>query len=87
MLQRWFLDHPHTIGESYSEHQRAAFSYSGALFAAALAAFIHGLVPCLFERYASRTVTRLHQRMSARLNRPDAAAPDAREPARARSRV
>jgi hypothetical protein len=82
MLQRWFLDHPRSVAESYSEHQRVAFAYSGTLFAAAIAAFIHGLVPCLFEDYASRTVMRLHEGMSARRKRQQMPAPDSREPAR-----
>jgi hypothetical protein len=63
MFQRWFLDHPRSVGESYFEHQRVAFGFSAALFMAAIACFIHGLVPGLFKHTASGMVARLHDRM------------------------
>ena len=63
MFRRWFLDHPSSVGEGYFEHQRMAFSFSNALFMAAIACFIHGLVPGLFKRTASGMVARLHDRM------------------------
>lgn len=63
MFQRWFLDRPRSVGESYFEHQRMAFGFSMALFAAAIACFIHGLVPGLFKRTASGMIAQLHGRM------------------------
>jgi hypothetical protein len=66
MFRRWFLDHPQSLGESYGEHQRAALAYSVSLALAAIACFIHAIVPCLFERTASQTVTRLYENMRAR---------------------
>lgn len=58
--------HPRSLGESYGGHQVAALSYSWTLLTAAMACFVHALVPCLFESTASRTVTRLYEKMSAR---------------------
>ena len=69
MFYTLFTDHPAIRGETYSQHQRAAFSYAAALLAAAFAAFVHGLVPCLFETTASRNVARLQANMSARSRR------------------
>lgn len=69
MFYALFRDHPTTRGESYFQHQRAAFSYAAALLAAGLAAFVHGLVPCLFQTTASRTVARLQASMAARSRR------------------
>jgi hypothetical protein len=66
MFHKAFIAHPQTVGESYIEHQRVALSYAGTLMVAGLAAAAHGLVPCLFETTASRTVARLHARMAAR---------------------
>jgi hypothetical protein len=66
MFYTLFTDHPATLGESYFRHQRAAFSYAATLLAASLAAFVHGLIPCLFETTASRTVARLQASMAAR---------------------
>ena len=69
MFYMLFTDHPANRGETYFQHQRAAFSYAATLLAAGLAAFVHGLVPCLFETTASRTVARLQASMAARSRR------------------
>lgn len=63
MFQRWFLDHPRSVGESYFEHQRLAFGFSIVLFMAAVVCLIHGLVPGLFKRTASGMLAHLHDRM------------------------
>jgi hypothetical protein len=66
MFERWFLAHPHSVGESYAAHLRAAASFAGLLFLASAACLIHAVFPFLFERTASRTVMRLHERMTRR---------------------
>ena len=73
MLDEWFLAHPRSVNESYSQHRRAAWGFSASLLKAAAACFIHGLVPVLFESTASRTVAALHERMvtQRRSVRPD----------------
>ena len=79
MLSDWFESHPRSVGETYFEHQRVAVGFSGALLKAALACFIHGLCPALFQTTASRAVTELHAKITARQshaaepgeNRPD----------------
>ena len=63
MLNDLFLSHPHSIGESYFEHQKTALGFALALMAAGMACMIHALVPCLFQTRASRAVAQLHQRM------------------------
>lgn len=62
MIQRIFLDHPATVDETYGQHFLFALKFSGALFAAAGAALVHALIPCLFEKTASKTVARLYAR-------------------------
>ena len=66
MLQKLFLAHPHSVGESYFVHQRVALTVCFTLFGAALAALVHALIPALCERTASRTILALHQRITAR---------------------
>ncbi len=66
MLQALFVEHPRSVGETYFEHQRQAFSFGGAMLLAALACFVHGLVPAWFRCTGSQTITRLHERMRAR---------------------
>lgn len=65
-LNTVFKDHPASVGETYWEHMRLALGFSVTLFAAAFAALAHALVPCLFEKTASRTIRRLHDRMENR---------------------
>lgn len=62
MIQRIFLDHPATVDETYGQHFLFALKFSGALFAAAGAALVHALIPCLFEKTASKAVARLYAR-------------------------
>ena len=86
MLSRWFLDHPHSVNESYLAHQGRALRFSGSLLAAAGACFIHALVPGLFERTGSRTIERLHDEMVVHRKRTETAAPRAVQPAAILSR-
>ena len=78
-LRRLFIAHPASLGETYPEHMRASLSYAVPLLGAALAAFVHALLPFLFTATASLTVKALYARMtrrcatcpSGRLHRPD----------------
>lgn len=63
MFTRLFSDHPRSVGESYLEHQRHAFGFGFTLLGASLACLIHGVVPGLFVRTGSQTISRLHDRM------------------------
>ena len=66
MLDRWFLAHPRSVGESYGEHFGVATRFGLTMIAGGLAALVHGVFPKLFERTGSRLVRRLHDRMVAR---------------------
>ena len=62
MIARVFLDHPAKVGESFFEHMLFAMKFSGLLFAAAGAALVHAIIPCMFEKTASTIIARLHER-------------------------
>jgi hypothetical protein len=62
MLNRLFLDHPESVGESYGEHARFAFGFSMRLFGAAFAALIHAVFPWMFDKKASTIVAELYAR-------------------------
>ena len=62
MIDRVFLDHPRSVDESYFEHAAFAGRFSLRLFGAAFAALVHAVVPCMFERTASRVVADLYAR-------------------------
>jgi hypothetical protein len=68
MLERLFFSHPASVGEGYFQHQRHAFGFAARLFTAAVASFVHGLVPALFLTTGSDTVRHLHDRMNDRLS-------------------
>ncbi|HEY2482073.1 MAG TPA: DUF6356 family protein [Caulobacteraceae bacterium] len=63
MLNRLFLDHPRSMGESYFEHQRVAFSFALRLFVASLACALHALIPGLCVSTGSRAVADLNDRL------------------------
>lgn len=62
MIARLFLNHPRTVDESYFEHAVFAAGFSGRLFLAALAAAVHAVIPCLFEKTASRMIAQMYNR-------------------------
>ncbi|MEM1230764.1 MAG: DUF6356 family protein [Pseudomonadota bacterium] len=72
MLRR-FTDHPATVGESYLQHQRAAFGYSARLFRASLCCAVHGLFPWLHTRSGSDCIKALHGELQARTATADTA--------------
>ena len=65
MFARLFITHPESVGESYFQHQRAAFSFAGPLLLAGFACLLHAVIPGLCERTASKRIAMLHERMVA----------------------
>ncbi len=61
-----FRDHPASVGETYFGHMAFALRFSGMLLAAGGAAFVHAIIPPLFETTASRILCRLHAEISSR---------------------
>ena len=52
-------NHLASVGETYFEHQGVAFRYGFHCLRASLMAFVHGLVPGVFQTSASDLVKRL----------------------------
>ncbi len=65
MLERLFTAHPASVGETYGEHFATAAYFARHLLVAALACFIHALLPFAFAKTASGIVRRLYGRMVA----------------------
>jgi len=63
MLDKVFLDHPRSLGETYWQHQRRALHFGTSMITAGLACLVHALVPAVFVRTASSMVSRLHDEM------------------------
>ena len=77
MFKKLFVEHPDSVGESYFEHLCMAFSFSGRMFAGAVACLIHGLIPGLFTSTGSRAIACLHDRMVTNRNRKAHQRPEA----------
>lgn len=60
MIDRVFLDHPKSVDETYLEHMAFAGKFSGKLFLAAGAAAVHAVIPCLFEKTASKMIADMY---------------------------
>lgn len=62
MLKSIFLTHPAAVDETYGEHAAFAGRFALRLLAASGAAAVHAVIPCLFEKTASRIVADLYAR-------------------------
>ncbi|APG61561.1 hypothetical protein LPB140_00420 [Sphingorhabdus lutea] len=58
-----FTDHPHKVGESYSEHLVMAGGFGWTMFWGGLACMVHAILPFLFEKTGSDIIRKLHMRM------------------------
>ncbi|WP_284735644.1 DUF6356 family protein [Dongia deserti] len=66
LLDRVFLAHPHTVGETYLQHCAFALRIGARLLAAGSAALIHAVVPCLCQTTASRIILAMNADIVAR---------------------
>ena len=65
LVNKLFLDHPHSFGESYWQHQRRALHFGISMIRAGAACLMHALLPVVFVRTASNTVQTLYDEMGA----------------------
>ncbi len=61
-----FTRHPEAVGESYGQHFGVALRYSGRLFLASCAAFVHAFLPFLCEKTASNAIKGMYADMTRR---------------------
>jgi hypothetical protein len=66
MIARLFLDHPASVGESYGQHFLASSRVGLKLGVAALACFVHALVPGLCKTTGSTAILKLHDEIAPR---------------------
>ncbi len=65
-LHRWFLDHPRSVDESFTEHFGVATRFGAKMVVGGVACILHGFLPSLFTRTGSNTVKGLYSEMVAR---------------------
>ena len=66
VVGRLFVEHPRSLGMSWSEHGIGAIAIGATLVGAGAACLIHALVPGWFTQTAGRTVERMHDHMVRR---------------------
>jgi hypothetical protein len=64
-----FSRHPRQIGESYGAHFVNAASFGLRMLAGGTAVLIHAFLPFLFVQTGSRTMAKLHRRITGRAER------------------
>jgi hypothetical protein len=66
MIDRLFLEHPRSVGETYRQHFGVAAGTGLVMLGTAFALFVHALVPALFVRTGSATIKRLYGQLRQR---------------------
>ena len=65
-MLRAFVEHPASVGESYTEHFGVATRFGWRLTRGGLGCMIHGLLPFAFKSSGSDTVRDLHAELVAK---------------------
>jgi hypothetical protein len=66
LARRLFVDHPRSLGMSWSKHGAGAVAIGVTLVGAGLACLVHALVPGWFSQTAGKTVTGMYDHMMRR---------------------
>ena len=74
VVHRLFVEHPRSLGMSWSKHGAGAILIGTTLVGAGLACLVHAVVPGWFTQTAGKTITRMHDHMMRR--KADAANPE-----------
>jgi Family of unknown function (DUF6356) len=72
LVDRLFLDHPRSLGMSWSKHGAGAIAIGATLVGAGAACLVHAVVPGWFTQTAGKTVSRIYDHIQSR----KAGAPD-----------
>ena len=78
ILDRLFVAHPRSVGETYAEHFLVAARFGLSMLRGGFACLAHAFVPALCERTGSTTVKALYGEMASR--QPGAPRPAHEEP-------
>jgi len=66
LMNRLFVDHPRSLGMSWSEHGLGAIAIGATLVGAGAACLLHAIVPGWFTQTAGKTISRMHDHMTQR---------------------
>jgi hypothetical protein len=63
---RWFAEHPRSLGMSWAAHGVGAIAIGAKLIGAGAACIVHAIVPGLFTDTAGKTVIHMYDHMKQR---------------------
>lgn len=66
-LKKLFLKHPHEAGETYFQHLRFTLGMAAHIALTAIIIVVHGILPFLFVKTASKRIAGMNRIMQARL--------------------
>ncbi|HEX8535628.1 MAG TPA: DUF6356 family protein [Allosphingosinicella sp.] len=64
-----FTRHPSEVGESYAQHLATAAGFGATMVVGGLCVMIHAVLPFLFEQTGSKTMCKLHKKMTSRTDK------------------
>ncbi len=68
MSDNLFNKHPKEVGETYGEHLATAAGFGATMFIGGICVMIHAILPFLFVNTGSRTMDKLHKKMTKRVD-------------------
>jgi hypothetical protein len=69
MARNPFTQHPREVDETYAEHLATAAGFGATMVVGGLCVMIHAVLPFLFVNTGSKTMQKLHKRMTKRVDR------------------
>ena len=64
-----FTQHPEEIGETYIGHMATAAGFGATMVLGGLCVMVHAVLPFLFEHTGTRTMQKLHKKMTGRTDK------------------
>ena len=61
-----FTKHPQEVGETYAGHMATAAGFGATMVLGGLCVIVHAVLPFLFGNTGSRTMDKLHKKMTKR---------------------
>jgi hypothetical protein len=62
-MNKLFIEHPASVGETYTEHLVHASGFGAKMVWGGLACIVHAILPFMFVKTASIVIHQLHDRM------------------------
>lgn len=65
-INKLFIEHPHSVGMTYPQHCCFSFSIANYFLLASVQAYIHAIIPCMFQTSSSDCVNDINGIINSR---------------------